>query len=170
MSWLSSLFSRKPAPAQSLWTGRVYAASDFAAQLGSLWPMADDTYAEVWASALPEHYRWFRAEMDRLGVKSDLARQDCDNHAHLFRDFLNLRWYLAQFERGSTPKAQSAAVAAYWFRLYRPTYFGAPVEWASGHAIAAVGTDQGIVFIEPQTGELLTLNDNEIASRFNVIT
>jgi hypothetical protein len=169
MSWLSQLFIRKPPTAPNLWSGTVLSAEDFNNAVGNVWPAADESYAVLKADALPAFYVWFRSETDRLGLRPDIGRLDCDDWAHLYRDLLNARWYKAQWE-GTSPKAQSAAVAAYWFRLYRSNYLGGNVLPASGHAINVLVTDEGVKYLEPQTGAFVELNQDEVASRFNIIT
>ena len=168
MRWLAQLLGRK-SPQASLWSGTVLTAADFNAQVGNLWPAADESYAVLRAAALRDHYLWFRGEIVKLGINTGEPAFDCDNFAHLFRDFTNIKFYTSQW-KGDCPKAQSAAVAAYWFRFYRDRYFGAALPPNSAHAINVVVTDEGVKWIEPQTGEIITLNENEIASRFNIIT
>lgn len=158
MSWFSSLFRRKTTV--PLWTGRVLTAFEFQQMLGG-WEMgADQTYAEVNADALPAYYDWFRTKLFDLGVTRWDPHQDCDDFANLYADLLQLRFYLAQWESNPMPNAEALAVARYWYR---------PNAGPTGHAINAVATQRGIVFIEPQTGAALTLSPNEVASRFRTL-
>lgn len=159
MSWLSSLF-RKTTPKVPLWTGRTLLAREFQQLLGSWELPSDNTYAEISAAALPAYYDWFRTKLFDLGVVRWDQRQDCDNFADLYADFLNLRFYLAQWERDPLPSAESVAVARYW---YRPN-LGTEV-----HAINALATDRGLVYIEPQTGQFLSLSLPEQSTRLRVI-
>ncbi len=168
MSWLSQIFRRKSA-LPSLWSGSVMQMADFNAQVGNLWPAADESYAVIRASALPAHYDWFRSQLSNLGLGRWDQKLDCDNFAHLFRDLTNARLYTDQWAGGSA-NAQSAAVAAYWFRIYRKTFLGGPIPWGIGHACNVLVTDEGVKFFEPQTGEILELSPQEIESRYNVIT
>lgn len=158
MSWFSSLFRRKTTV--PLWTGRVLAASEFQRKLGAWEAGADQTYAEVNADALPAYYDWFRSKLCDLGVSHGDSRIDCDNFADLYAAFLQLRLHLAQWEANDIPDAEAFAVARYWYR---------PGAGPTGHAINAVATQRGILFIEPQTGAILDLSMNEVASRYRTI-
>lgn len=159
MSWLSSLF-RKTTPKVPLWTGRTLLARDFQPILGSWELPSDNTYAEVSAAALPAYYDWFRTKLYDLGVVRWDQRQDCDDFANLYADFLSLRFYLAQWESSPLPVAEGVAVARYW---YRPN-LGTEI-----HAINALATDQGLVFIEPQTGQRIYPSLQEQATRLRCI-
>lgn len=159
MSWLSSLF-RKKTGSVPLWTGRTLLANQFQQQLGAWETPADDTYAEVSAAALPAYYDWFRTKLFDLGVTRWDQKQDCDDFANLYADFLSLRFYLAQWEPGTLPDAEGVAVARYWYR---------PNAGPAVHAINAVATDQGLVFIEPQTGQRLLLSLQDQATRLRCI-
>lgn len=158
MSWFSSLFRRKtPVP---LWTGRILTSLDFQRTLGTWEFGADETYAEVNADALPAYYDWFRSKLHGLGLVHGNPRADCDNFADLYAALLQLRLHLAQWETSGLPRAEALAVARYW---YRPK--GGPV----GHAINAVATQRGLLFIEPQTGATLNLSPDEVASRYRTL-
>lgn len=158
MSWLSSLF-RKKAPAVSLWTGRVLTAADFREQLAAFNFGNDSTYAEVNSAALPAYYDWFRSKLFDLGVTKWDARQDCDDFANLYADFLQLRFYLGQWEGGTLPDAQGIAVARVYYR---------PAGGTQNHAINALATERGLLYVEPQTGQVLNLSLPEFQSRYNI--
>lgn len=158
MSWFSSLFRRKTQV--PLWTGRVFSAVEFQQMLGVWEHGADQSYAEVNADALPAYYDWFRSKLFDLGVTRWNAKHDCDDFANLYADLLQLRFYLAQWEAGPIPDAEALAVARYWYR---------PNAGLGGHAINAIATQRGLVFVEPQTGEVLKLSPNEVASRYRAI-
>ena len=160
MSWLSQLFTRKPVTVPNLWDGRVLTQVEFQTMLGAWEPMADSTYAVIKADALPDYYRWFRETLRTIGILRWDEKFDCDNFARMYADLMAARFYGSLWEGGSVPKAESPAVAVFW---YRPNC--GPV----GHAIVRLATDKGLIAIEPQTGEVLTLTENEIASRFRTI-
>ena len=159
MSWLSSLFRKKPATV-SLWTGRVLTGAEFRQDLGAFNFGADNTYAEVNSAALPGYYDWFRAKLFDLGVTKWDARADCDDFANLYADFLQLRFYLAQWGSQPLPQAQGIAVARIYYR---------PDGGAQSHAINALATERGILYVEPQTGQVLNLSLPELSSRYNFI-
>jgi len=159
VSFFSSLFRRKSS-AVPLWTGRVLTSEEFRSQLAAASFGSDSTYAEVNSNALPIFYDWFRGKLFDLGVTKWDSRQDCDDFANLFADFLHLRFYLGQWDSGQLPNAQGAAVARVY---YRPTYS------AQNHAINAVMTERGLLYVEPQTGQILQLSLSEFQSRYNII-
>lgn len=159
MSWLSSLF-RKKATTASLWTGRVFTNAQFREELAAFNFGADNTYAEVNSAALPAYYDWFRSKLFDLGVTRWDARQDCDDFANLYADFLHLRFYLAQWDSPSLPQAQGVAVARVYYR---------PEGGTQNHAINALATERGILYVEPQTGQVLNLSLPEFQSRYNII-
>jgi hypothetical protein len=156
VSWLSSLFRKKADPVP-LWTGRVLTGLEFQRLLGTWEIGADSTYAEVNSAALPGYYDWFRTKLWDLGVTRWDQRQDCDDFANLYADLLQLRFYLAQWESNRLPDAEALAVARFW---YVPSQ-------GQGHAINAVATERGLLYIEPQTGQLVTISPQ--ASRLRCI-
>ena len=121
--------------------------------------MADASYAVVNSAALPAYYAWFRDRLGDLGIVKWDSRFDCDNFARLYCDLMAARFYNAAFESGTVPKAESPAVACFWFTSAT----------AGPHAVVAIMTEQGLWFIEPQTGYRLDLSQNEIASHFRII-
>lgn len=142
MNWLTSLF-RPTRPPAKLWAGKVYSAQEWATILGATESPVDESYAEVNLDALPEYYSWFVGALGKLGVvKSWASDLDCDNRSWLYCDLAPVYWYLQGWTAGR-PDAQSPAFASYLYWL----------DWSQpGHVIAAVGTQRGLVFIEPQTG------------------
>jgi len=158
MSWLSSFLNRKPLP--RLWTGKVYTANEFRAALGTWDSPADSSYAEINEDSLSEYYDWYKAKLFDLGLLKWDPKSDCDNFANLYTDLFQLRFYLAQWERGTLPDAESVAVASYWYK---------PQDSITAHAINAVLTNNGLRFIEPQTGKQLELTLTEKASMFRCI-
>jgi hypothetical protein len=136
-------------------------AVEFQTLVGAWESGADASYAEINEEALPAFYDWYRAKLFDLGLAKWDARQDCDDFANLYADFLQLKFFLSQWgSSASLPEAQALAVARYWYR---------PGAGPAAHAINAVATQNGLRFLEPQTGQFLTLTSNEIASRLRVI-
>jgi hypothetical protein len=158
LSWLSTIFQRKQ-PA-SFWTGKTYTANEFRAALG-VWDMsADSTYAEIRASELPKFYTWYQEKLFDLGLVRWDARADCDNFANLYTDLFQLRFYLAQWDSNTLPAAESVAVASFWYT---------PDNSKLSHAINAVLTDEGLIFVEPQTGNRKVLSPHEKSTVFRCI-
>jgi hypothetical protein len=159
VSWLSSLFRNKTLP-KGLWTGRVLSADEFRNQLDASSRGCDETYAVVNSAALSDYYSWYRRKLHDLGLTHWDTRADCDDFANLYADLFNLRLYLGQWERENLPNAQGVAVARIHYR---------PDNQIVGHAINAISTDKGLLYIEPQTGQFVTLSDSEELARFNII-
>lgn len=158
MSLFSSLFRKKTSV--PLWTGRTLLAREFQQTLGAWEIPSDNTYAEVNSAALPGYYDWFRTKLYDIGVTRWDQKQDCDDFANLYADFLQLRLYLGQWERDPLPQAEGVAVARYWYR---------PNLGNELHAINAVLTEKGLIFIEPQTGQQVTVTFQEQATRLRCI-
>jgi hypothetical protein len=119
--------------------------------------VGDGPYAVVKADALPGFYSDFKAELFDKGVVKWDERFDCNHFASYYIAKAQVGYYLANFH-SSTP-AQTLALAEVWYR---------PGGGIKGHAIVAALTDQGLVFIEPQTGGRLTLTPAERASCYLV--
>lgn len=129
--------------------------------LGSFDRPADDSYAEINAKALSDYQNWFQTKLYDLGVTHWDKQFDCDNVANLYADLLQLKFYLSNWSSDAPPKgADSPAVASFWYR---------PNCGDLSHAINAIGTNEGLIFIEPQTGQRLNLTPNELASQLRSI-
>lgn len=118
--------------------------------------VGDGPYAVVKADALPAYYDSFRKRLFDDGVVKWDERFDCNHFASYYVALAQTQYYLRNW--GSTTPAQTLALAEVW---YKP-------RWANGkgHAIVAAWSDQGLLFIEPQNGQRVTLNDAERASIF----
>lgn len=124
---------------------------------GLLGFVGDGPYAVVKADALPAYYASFRDQLFKEGVVKWDERFDCNHFASYYVAKAQTAYYLANFH--STTEAQTLALAEVWYR---------PGGGKKGHAIVAAQTDRGLVFVEPQTGETLTLSASERASVFMV--
>lgn len=133
--------------ASPLSTGDVVQRHELAGYLPGL--MGDGPYAKVKLSALSTHYTKFRKDLFDKGVIQWDKRFDCNHFATYYVATAQIDYYLANFH-SNTP-AQTLALAEVW---YHPG--GGP-----GHAIVAACTDAGLVFIEPQTGNLVQLTKDE---------
>jgi hypothetical protein len=118
---------------------------------------ADRDYAEVKLSYLTgSFYSYFKNFLFGNSSESPIVwapKFDCDDFARLFCALLMLGHFQSQ---GSA--AEGVAVGEIHF-IQRT---------GSGHAIVCAFTEQGRKFIEPQTGAILQLTDEEIASIFFV--
>lgn len=135
---------------QSLATGSVVQASAL--------PLAgfrgDTAYAKVNAEALPALYANFVSVLSAQGLVKWDGRYDCNHSASLYIALAQAKFAVAAWH-SSTP-AQTLALAEYWYRLDR----------GGGHAIVAADTDRGLLFIEPQTGQIVTLSQVERNSAY----
>jgi hypothetical protein len=141
-----------PAPSA---TATVLTVEDVRAELPAA-IMGDVAYAQVNSAWLKEFYADFRAEIFRQGVTKWDERFDCNHFAAYYVALAQTRFYLATFH--SRTKAQSLAVATYWYT--RPT---------GRHAIVIALTERGPVFIEPQTGAEVRLTPAEKSTAFPII-
>jgi hypothetical protein len=119
--------------------------------------VGDGPYAVVKADALPSYYADFRAELFKAGITKWDARFDCNHFAAYYIAKAQMQYYLSNFH--SSTAAQTLALAEFWYR---------PGGGAQGHAIVAAITDQGLLFIEPQTGQRLVLTQAEHESKMLV--
>jgi len=110
-------------------------------------------YATVSAAALTAFYADFRSELFRQGVTKWDPRFDCNHFATYYVALAQTRFYLASFH-SSTP-AQTLALGVMWYQSAR-----------GAHAIVMAITDRGLLFIEPQTGDEITLTPAERQSAF----
>lgn len=142
----------RPAERSPLATGKVVTAAELRNAFGYA-TTGDTAYAVVSADALRAFYADFRAETFRQGVTKWDERFDCNHFAGYYVALAQTRYYLANFHT-STP-AQTLALGVLWYR---------PGARKKAHAIVQALTDRGIVSIEPQTGDEITLTPNEQAS------
>lgn len=118
----------------------------------------DTNYAVVQASALPALFDNFASVLSKQGLVKWDTRYDCNHFAALYVSLSQARFTVAAWH--STTPAQTLALAEFW---YVPASAG-----GKGHAIVAAQTDQGLLFIEPQTGRTITLSDAERRSAYLV--
>lgn len=119
--------------------------------------VGDGPYAVVKSDALAAYYDDFREQLFKEGVTKWDERFDCNHFASYYVAKAQTQYYLANFH-SSTP-AQTLALAEVWYR---------PGGGVKGHAVVAALTDQGLTFIEPQTGGRFQLTPTERASVFLV--
>lgn len=135
-------------------TAQVLAATDVWAALPTA-IMGDATYAQVNSAWLPGFYDTFRSEIFRQGVTSWDSRFDCNHFATYYAALAQTQFYLSHFQ--SWTKAESLAVGTFWYRVPN-----------GAHAIVFALTERGLVFIEPQNGQEVTLTLAQRQSAFLV--
>lgn len=110
-------------------------------------PMADASYdfpKSGWV--VGEYYKWFRQVLSALQSSAYVNEAwDCDNYADAFKLF-------ADVAHNRMKRATGIAVGVLFYQK----------EGAGGHAINVVITsDRGLLFVEPQSGEFVTLTEKE---------
>lgn len=128
----------------TLATAQVYTAADLRQEVGFSY-VGDAAYAQVSSAALPQLYDEFRAEIFRKGVTKWDEKFDCNHFAAYYVALAQTKFYLDNFH--SRTSARSLAVGVYWFESQR----------LGPHAVVAALTERGLLFIEPQTGQEITL-------------
>lgn len=93
-------------------------------------------------------YSFFIKELGRLNVDIWDKKFDCDDFASMFRLFAQI------CHKASKGQAEGIAVSE----------IGYTQESGGKHAIVCIFTEKGPIFLEPQTGKVLLLTDDEIQS------
>jgi hypothetical protein len=117
-------------------------------------PMAflpDQGYAIVHKAWLSAYYDVFKADLFAKDIVGWEGRFDCNKFATAYASGVQMRFYRDQFH--SRLPAQAAAVGEVWY-----SGINGP------HAVNIALTEQGPVFIEPQTGKFLSISPQEVAS------
>lgn len=104
---------------------------------------------------LNKFWPWFRDTRFEANKHKWTPKNDCDNFAR--------RWAMeCQDAHADTDQGdEGLAVGEFCYHASSGAVQGP-------HAIVVAITDQGVIFIEPQTGQRLTLTPNEIISCFRV--
>lgn len=142
----------KPAPKCS--TGRVIDPMELRA-LGA-GHIGDSAYSEVNSAWLKSYYDSFRKSLFREGVVRWDERFDCNHFSSYYIALAQVRNFTENFH--TKTRAQSLAIGECWFMQ-------TPI---TAHAVVMAVADAGVLYIEPQTGQQLTLSTAQIASRFLV--
>lgn len=112
-----------------------------------LLPLTDETYSAPRSDWLLKDFSvWYKDVLNRLGAGTYLAEaQDCDDFADSFKVFAAIC-----HRRTGVKTALSVGVMHYFPREM------------TGHAInIALTSDKGIIYIEPQTGNMINLTEKE---------
>ena len=110
----------------------------------------DEAYAEVNSAWLARFYDDFRSELFRLGVVGWNERFDCNRFTEFYIGLAQARFYRESFH--SATKARALAIGPYWY--LRENGHGS-------HAVIQVLTERGRIFIDPQTGDEVSLTPRE---------
>lgn len=118
--------------------------------------VADGAYAPPRSDWLTgDFYAWFRSALFSLGATSYKPEAwDCDDYADLFSALARI------CHRRTAPDSGTALpVGVVHFRQ----------KSGGGHAVVvALTSDRGLIHIEPQTGEIITVTEAEAASAWLV--
>lgn len=142
-------------------TGKVFPAgsidtnlvANFGPKIGPWASTPDLTYAEVSAAWIPVFYAQWRQRLFDRGVVAWDAKFDCNRFAASFCADAQVEYY--KHARAMWIKGQAIAVGEIWYVVRNG---------GGGHAIVCAITDKGPLFIEPQTGAILTLTPVELQS------
>lgn len=138
----------------SVATGRVLGKADVRRLVPRV-ILGDESYAEVNSQWLPKFYPHFRAELFRLGIVRWDGNFDCNRFADLYTGVAQIVYFREAFH--SSMGAQALALGPFWYRRD---------DGRGTHAIVQVLTEQGLIFIDPQTGIQIELTPTERASAF----
>lgn len=114
----------------------------------------DTTYAKPKLAWLTDKFwPWFKNARWKSNTDKWTRKNDCDNFARAYCVF-------AQDAHADTPLNDDEGLAVGEFCYVRSS--------GEAHAIVVALTDVGLVYIEPQTGEVLGLTPQEKSSCFRV--
>lgn len=113
----------------------------------------DETYnLPTFDFVFNKFYPFFQKELNRLKIVNWTSKFDCEDFAKMFKVLMQA------CHQNSSGNAEGLAVAEIHYRRDK----------GDNHAINAVITDKGLIFVEPQTGESLILSKNEEKSIYYV--
>lgn len=113
---------------------------------------ADENYAKPALAWLTDvFWNWFWADRTNKGLLKWDRRNDCDNFARAYAQSCE---DCHAITAGNTD--EGLAVGQFYYHQ----------DIGGVHAIVAAVTENGLTFIEPQTGAVLKLTDKEISTAF----
>ena len=133
-------------------------AAEIRAQFPSWVPviLADASYGVPTVRWLGEQFwPWYQRQRWNLGLDKWERRNDCDNHARAYAQY-------AADCHALTGSGAGEGLAVGEFFYVATSHVQGP------HAINVAFTDEGKVYLEPQTGRRLTLAPSEELSCFHV--
>lgn len=119
--------------------------------------LVDTDYACPTSGWFSVFYDWWKKSRFDLGLTRWERINDCDNFARSFAQGAQDCYALTPVQPGE-PRPEALAVGEFLYQQQSGT----------GHAINIAYTERGFVFIEPQTGQFLTLTKQEEESCFFV--
>jgi hypothetical protein len=115
----------------------------------------DKSYALVNRKWIKSFYNEWREDLFKKGVIRWDDKFDCNKFAASFCAAAQIAYFNSSY--GDSSKPQALAIGEIW---YYPAYNQRP------HAIVCAIADDGVIFLEPQTGEELKLLPIELSSIF----
>lgn len=114
--------------------------------------VGDKKYLVLRESDIKRDYKFFRSILSHIGLVRWDEGFDCNRFASLFISVNQAKFVVTNWH--SQHRSLALGYAEVW---YRKKDYGL-------HAIVVAYTERGLIFIEPQTGEELKLDDDEIKS------
>lgn len=142
-------------------TGQIISKIDLCNLFGASYTIlrnvyaGDSHYAVVNSKYLPEFYDEFRKELFDKGVVKWDERFDCNHFASYYISLAQVKFYAKSWN--SNTKAQTLAMGIYWYTKDNNQ---------GNHAIVVILTENGLVYLEPQTGKMVKLTESEKNSSF----
>ncbi len=121
------------------------------------------SYTEVDSTKLAvyyQHFLWAFGQLSGQNAPHWDPTLNCTAFAALYADLAKCEYYLRQFQPGVAGLGVEPAVGTVWY-----VKDGAA---KAGHAIVEVLTEKGRLFVEPQSGAIVTLSATELASAWQV--
>jgi len=115
--------------------------------------LADESYRQVKKAAIKSHWNKYKQELFNKGVANWDNSFDCNRFTLYFQAFSQIEYF-----KTSNGSNSSVAIGEVFYLK----------DGISGHAINCALTDSGLIFIEPQTGQVLNLTKKELDSIFFV--
>jgi len=134
-------------------TGRVFSRIDLVREYPGL-IYGDNDYAEVNSQWLPHWYGLYRQRLFDLGIVKWSVNFDCNRFADLYVSMAQACNSAATFHAEAKP---SLAIGTVWYRRE---------DTGSLHAIVQAFTERGRIFVDPQTGKVVSLSSSEVGSIF----
>jgi hypothetical protein len=117
--------------------------------------LGESVYAEVNSRWLPHWYRTYRQQLFKIGLVRWDSRFDCNRFADFYTNLAQAYFSVEMFH--SPTPAQALALGPFWY---------VRADGKGSHAIVQAVTERGRIFIDPQTGEEMTLSPIEQQSGY----
>ncbi len=146
-AWAFFVNACTPRPPDPVSTGVVIPSKDLPGIKG------DTAYGQVNSAWLHGFYARWHHDLFEKGVTKWEERFDCNRFASHYQAAAQIEYYVDNFH--SWTPGRALALAEVWYK---------PDRSATGHAIVEAYTENGAVYIEPQTGRIFQLTAAEKAS------